>query len=246
LFPFIHIATLSIPARPLILLAAFWIAAGAAERAAKRLGLRGDDVYNLAFWGGLAFLLGARLGYVLQYWSAYQNDLGSIVALNFNTLSPIGGLIAAIAVAYGYARRTGIAHRKLLDALTPGFIVFAAALALADYASGDGYGSPSALAWSIELWGELRHPVQLYQLIAVLVIGLIVLRSHRSFDGAHFGLFAALYATFRLILEAFHGDSTTYAGVRVSQVWSFAALMVLLILLRRWALSAHTDTGEAA
>ena len=126
MFPFIHIATLSIPARPLILLAAFWIAAGAAERAAKRLGLRGDDVYNLAFWGGLAFLLGARLGYVLQYWSAYQSDLGSIVALNFNTLSPIGGLIAALAVAYGYARRTGIAHRKLLDALTPGFIVFAA------------------------------------------------------------------------------------------------------------------------
>jgi len=73
-FPVIRIASLTIQARGLILLAAFWVASWAAERAAKRLALRGDDVYNLGFYGVVAGLLGARLGYVLQYWSELTRD----------------------------------------------------------------------------------------------------------------------------------------------------------------------------
>ena len=69
---------------------------------------------------------------------------------------------------------------SLLDALTPGFIVLAGGLALADLASGDAYGSPSSLPWAIELWGAARHPTQIYQLIAVIVIGVIVLKSRSA------------------------------------------------------------------
>ncbi len=132
MFPVIHLGPLTIQARGLILLAAFWLAAEAAERGAKRLGLRGDVVYSLAFIAAAAGLIGARLGYVLEHWSAYQSDLGAIVALNFNTLSPLAGIVTGVIAAYWYARRKGVANRKLLDALTPGFIVFAGGLALAD------------------------------------------------------------------------------------------------------------------
>ena len=235
MLPILQIGSFTVQTRGLILLAAFWIASSAAERAARRLGLRGDDVYNLDFYGLVAGLLGARLGYVIQYWSVYQNDVGAIFALNFNTLSPIAGLLAALAVAYGYARRKGIANRRLLDALTPGLVVFAAGLALADLASGDGYGAPAQLPWSINLWGELRHPAQIYHLLAAIGIGIVVWRASRPFDGAHFGLFVALYAASRLFLESFHGDSETFAGLRVVQVWSLIALSVALLLLRRWA-----------
>jgi len=235
MFPVIRIASLTLQTRGLILLAAFWVALEVAERAAKRLGLRGDDVYNLGFLGLVAGLLGARLGYVTQYWSVYRDGLGAIVALNFNTLSPVAGLLAGLAAAYWYARRKGIANRRLLDALTPGLAAFAAGLALADLASGDSYGTPAPLPWSIDLWGERRHPTQIYHLIAVTGISVVVWRSSHPFEGAHFGLFVALYASSRLFLETFHGDSATVAGVRMVQVWSLAALIVALILLRRWA-----------
>ena len=89
MFPVIHFGPLTIQARGFILLAAFWLAAEAAERSAKRLGLRGDVVYSLAFIAALAGLIGARLGYVLEHWAAYQSDPIAIVALNFNTLSPL-------------------------------------------------------------------------------------------------------------------------------------------------------------
>jgi prolipoprotein diacylglyceryltransferase len=235
MFPVIHLGPLSIQARGLILLAAFWLAAEAAERGAKRLGLRGDVVYSLAFIAAAAGLIGARLGYVLEHWSAYQSDLGAIVALNFNTLSPLAGVVMGALAAYWYARRKGAANRKLLDALTPGFIVFAGGLALADLASGDAYGAPSSLPWSIELWGAMRHPTQIYQLLAVIAIGVIVLKSDRAFDGAWFGLFVVLYAASRLFIEAFRGDSETIGGLRTAQVWSLIVLLFTLVLLRRWA-----------
>ncbi len=235
MFPVIQIGSFAVQTRELILLAAFWVASWAAERTAKRLGLRGDDVYNLGFYGLVAGLLGARLGYVIQYWSVYRDDLGAIFALNLNTLSPVAGLFVALATAYWYARRKRIANRRLLDALTPGLVVFTAGLALADLASGDGYGAPAQLPWSINLWGELRHPTQIYHLLATIAIGVVVWRSSRPFDGARFGLFVALYAASRLFLEAFQGDSGSFAGVRVVQVWSLIALVIALLLLRRWA-----------
>jgi phosphatidylglycerol---prolipoprotein diacylglyceryl transferase len=243
MFPVIHLGPLSIQARGLILLVAFWLAAEAAERGAKRLGLRGDVVYSLAFIAAAAGLIGARLGYVIEHWSAYQSDLGSIVALNFNTLSPLAGVVTGTLAGYWCARRKGVAHRKLLDALTPGFIVFAGGLALADLASGDAYGSLASLPWAIELWGAARHPTQVYQLIAVIVIGATVLQSKRAFDGAWFGLFVALYSASRLFSEAFRGDSETIGGLRTAQVWSLIVLLVALVLLRRWARSAAVETA---
>jgi phosphatidylglycerol---prolipoprotein diacylglyceryl transferase len=243
MFPIIHLGPLSIQARGLILLAAFWLAAEAAERGAKRLGLRVDVVYSLAFIAATGGLIGARVGYVLEHWSAYQSDLGSIVALNFNTLSPLAGVVTGALAAYWYARRKGVAQRLLLDALTPGFIVFAGGLALADLASGDAYGSPSSLPWAIELWGATRHPTQIYQLLAVIVIGVIVLRSDRAFDGAWFGLFVALYSASRLFIEGFRGDSETIGGLRTAQVCSLIVLLSALVLLRRWAKSTVVEVA---
>ncbi len=242
MFPVIHLGPLTIQARGLILLAAFWLSAEAAERGAKRVGIRGDVVYSLAFISAAAGLIGARLGYVLEHWPAYQTDLGAIAALNFNTLSPLAGVATGLIAAYVYARRKGVANRALLDALTPGFIVFAGGLALADLASGDAYGSPSSLPWAIEMWGMPRHPTQIYQLVAVIVIGAIVLRTRRAFDGEWFGLFVALYAAARLFIEAFRGDSETIGGLRTAQLWSLMVLVIMLVLLRRWARSAMPDT----
>jgi prolipoprotein diacylglyceryltransferase len=241
MFPVIHLGPLTIQARGLILLAAFWLAAEAAERGARRLGLRGDVVYSLAFIAAVAGLIGARVGYVLEHWPAYQSDLGAVVALNFNTLSPLAGVATGVIAAVLYARRKGVANRKLLDALTPGFIVFAGGLALADLASGDAYGSYVCAAVGNRGWGA-RGITAIHQLMAVTAIGLIVLRSNRAFDGAWFGLFAALYAGSRLFIEAFRGDSETMGGLRTAQIWSLIALLIALVLLRRWAQAAAPES----
>ncbi|CAG1012627.1 hypothetical protein ANRL4_04694 [Anaerolineae bacterium] len=80
-----------------------------------------------------------------------------------------------------------------------------------------------------------RHPTQVYDLLAVIGIGISVWRASRPFDGARFGLFVALYAAARLFLETFHEDSATLANIRVVQIGSLVVLIVALWLLHRWA-----------
>jgi phosphatidylglycerol:prolipoprotein diacylglycerol transferase len=240
MFPVLHIGPLAIQTRGIIILASIWFASEAAERGAKRLGLPGDRIYTLTFIAAIAGVLGARLGYVVEHFTIYQAYPAQIIALDLNTLSTGWGVAVGVLSGYIYARRTGLANRKLLDALTPGLIVLAGGLALADLASGDGYGSPTSLPWSIELWGAARHPTQIYQLIAMIVIGWIVLKGDRVFDGRRFGSFVALYAASRLIVEGFQGDSVVIDGVRTAQVWSLGVLLVAVWLLRQWALASHS------
>jgi prolipoprotein diacylglyceryltransferase len=59
---------------------------------------------------------------------------------------------------------------------------------------------------------------------------------------AWFGLFVALYAALSLFIEAFRGDSETSSGVRTAQVWSLIVLLIMLVLLRRWARSTAVET----
>jgi prolipoprotein diacylglyceryltransferase len=246
MFPVINVGPLAIQTRGLIILLSIWFASEAAERSAKRLGLSGDHVYTLTFISAVAGVIGARLGYVIDHFAIYQTYPAQIVALDLNTLSPVWGVAIGLLAAFAYARRRGIAHRRLLDALTPGLLVLAGGLALADLASGDGYGSPASLPWSIELWGAARHPAQIYQLIAVIVIAAIVLRIDRVFDGLRFGLCIALYAASRLIIEAFRGDSPIINGVRTAQVWSFLVMLAAIWVVRQWAIaaqSAHTHSS---
>jgi len=92
------------------------------------------------------------------------------------------------------------------------------------------------LPWAIELWGEWRHPTQVYELLAALLVFAIVwrMRTHHPFDGFLFLAVAALLAGTRLFLEAFRGDSTaTFAGLRDAQLISLAVLLGALWLLVR-------------
>ena len=235
MFPTVQVGPLALPTGPLVVLLSFLLALEAAHRAATRLGLNGDAVYNLGYLAVVAGLVGARLGFVIENWAVFGDDLAAVFALTADGLSPLTGLAAGLIAAYAYAQRKGLANRRLLDALAVGLAVVAAGLALADLANGNSYGSATTLPWAVTQWGAARHPVAGYHLLAALAIGVVLAKSSRPFDGARFGLFVALYAASRLFLEAFHGDSATIAGVRIVQVESLAVLVITLVLLRRWA-----------
>jgi phosphatidylglycerol:prolipoprotein diacylglycerol transferase len=243
--PTIRIGPLALPTDALILLVSFIVALEVAHRAATRLHLSGDDVYNLGYVAAIAGLLGARLGFVLQYWEFYQSDLAAIVSLNTQSMSPSAGLACSLIAGYAFAQRKHLDSLSLLDALTPGLAVMLGGLALANLASGEGYGAPTSLPWAVTMWNAPRHPVQLYHFLAVAIVGLVVARWPWAFSGAHFGVFVALYATSLLVLEPFRADSAAIAGVRTTELASFALLLGALVLLRRWALQAKADSSRS-
>ncbi|OGO19549.1 MAG: hypothetical protein A2Z14_06500 [Chloroflexi bacterium RBG_16_48_8] len=156
-----------------------------------------------------------------------ENPL-SLFSLNLATLAQEEGLLAGLLAAWIYGQRKGLPLWPTLDALAPGFAVFGLALGLSHLSSGDPFGAPSSVPWAIELWGERRHPSQIYEILIASLIIFVLWRTRvwQTFPGFTFLAWMGMVAGSRLFLEAFRGDSALIVGsVRSAQVVSLVVLL---------------------
>ena len=226
--PYLSIFGFSVQSYGLLVLLGVWAGLWLAARRANRLGLDGDHVYNLGFYTLLATLLGARLAYALSHWSAYREAPLSILSPTPSALAwpegvAIGGLVALI-----YWLRHRLPIGITLDALAPGLALGLSLERLGAFLDGRNWGEPTTLPWGVWLGGEVRHPVQVYEMLALLVaLGILWWqRTRRAFDGQAFILLVALYAGTRLFLEAFRADAPLLTGgLRAVQVLALGILL---------------------
>jgi prolipoprotein diacylglyceryl transferase len=244
--PVIRLGPLVLQLPGLVVLLGFWLALWMAARAAKSLGLDEDEVYTPGWYAAIVGLLGARLWYAAWHWEAFAGDPLGLISLNLSALDATGGLVMGALAGIGYARRKRLLSARWLDALAPGAALFLAALSLANLFSGEAYGTPSTLPWSIELWDMERHPTQAYELLALLAILAIVWMSVRrqATPGTTSLLLLALYCGQRVFLEAFRADSVILpGGWRSAQVIGLVGLGVSLTLLK-WRAQHHQCETE--
>jgi len=219
------------PPRNLILLvAALWIGLALAEKRTERHGVSKEQLNNISFHGLFGYILGGRLLFALENISAFTQSPLSLFSINIDLFDPIGGLFVAILVGFIYGQRQKLPLWGTLDSLAPLFATFAIGLSLSHLAAGTAFGSPTDLPWGIELWNATRHPSQIYELIASLIVfALIWLRKSDSPPGTLFLTFTALTAGSRLFLEAFRGDSIlVFGGLRLAQVIAWVVMMIAL------------------
>ncbi|MDW8327452.1 MAG: prolipoprotein diacylglyceryl transferase, partial [Anaerolineales bacterium] len=169
MFPILQLGPLAFPVAPLTLLAGVWVALWVAEKEALRLGLDVERLNTLALVGLIAGVIGARLAYVARFPAVYAADPLSALSPNPITLSATEGVMIGLLAMVAYGAWRALPLRLTLDAFAPALAVLAAALALANLASGDAFGAPARLPWSIYLWDDYRHPTQAYVLIAALL-----------------------------------------------------------------------------
>ena len=221
------------PPRHLILLvAALWIGLALAEKRSERHNISKDALNNIVYYSLFGYILGGRLLYALANFSVFAQSPLSLISLNLDLFDPIAALVVAVIVGFVYGSRQKLSLWSTLDALTPLFATFAIGLSLSHLAAGTAFGSPTDLPWGIDLWNATRHPTQIYELSASLVIfGLIWFRKMDSPRGISFLTFAALTAASRLFVEAFRGDSPLiFGGLRLAQVSAWIVLAVALIV----------------
>jgi len=226
--PYLRLFGLTVQAYALILIVAVAVGLWLSAREAGRLGLDGNHLYDLGLYGLLATVLGARLAYVLSHWFAYQDAPLSALALTPTALAwPEGALLGGLAVIVYWSR-----HRlpvgTTLDAIAPGLTLALAFERLGAFLDGTGFGEPTSLPWGIYLWDELRHPIQLYEMAALLLILGILLwrRERRPFDGYSFATFVALLAGSYLFLGAFRAHAPLMlSGLRTVQVVALAVML---------------------
>ena len=222
------------PPRDLILIVvAAWFGLSLAEKRAARYHVDAEVLNNLIFTGLLAYIIGGRLFYTAEHISAFAQSPLSLISLNITLFDSWGALAAAIITGLAYAQRKGLSLWSTLDALTLFFASLAVGIGFSHLASGAAFGQETSLPWAINLWGAMRHPTQIYEIIAsFLTLGLLWFRKADSKPGSDFLLFAALTAASRLIIEAFRGDSTLIFGdLRVAQLAAWGILAIALLAL---------------
>lgn len=243
MFPVLQIGPLAIQTPGLFLLASLWVGLSLAERTCQQRGLTADQLYNLAFSMMFSGLLGARLGYVIQFPSAFSASPLSVLSLDASLLDPFAGMAFAVLGGFIYGNRQGFRLRESLDAVTPALATLVAGIGLANLASGAGYGSETSLPWAIEIAGALRHPSQVYETLAAAgILALILLQaSHPALPKGHrFLIFVALTSASILFLEAFRGDSTLLpGGLRANQVFAWLILASSLYSLNTTSRQPH-------
>lgn len=221
MLPYINIFGAAIALSPLIILLGIWVGASLAEKHATKHNLSPDILYNLIFLGLVAFVLGGRLGYAAQNPSAFIDDPVSLISRNFGLFDPISGAVVGLVALAIYGQRKKLDLWQTLDALIPALAVVMIAISLANYASGNAFGAPADLPWSVQLWGESRHPVQIYEAIGAFIILWAIIPGIRkpARRGMTFLTFTAYTALARLFFEGFRGSSPiTVLDLRTAQL----------------------------
>jgi len=250
MFPTINLGPLSLPAPELILLISFWLGSIISERQAKRFNVDPLILDKVLWITLLAGIIGARLSYVARSPSAFEGNLLAIFSLNPDLLDPAGGLFISAAVGFLYLSKQQISAKSFLDSLSPFLGVMALALSLSNLASGRGFGTATNLPWGIELWGDNRHPVQIYYIIGGIFTLFILLRFYQGNNyqpGTIFTAFLSMTSGYQLFFSAFQETRfVTFGGIRLSQIVALAILLISLYLLRNQIIPAGEEDTHAS
>ncbi|GJM40066.1 MAG: prolipoprotein diacylglyceryl transferase [Ardenticatenaceae bacterium] len=237
MFPTLNIGGLVFPTAGLIIILGAWLGLTLVERTAVRVQQNQERIYGVAATAVFVGFIGARLTFVLQYWSAFSQNLLNIIWPINTGYNVWGGLVLGFIGSFFYARTKRLQLFSTADALLPGIVFGLMVVSLADFAGGPGFGTLTNVPWGVAQFGVRRHPVQLYELLVGAVALFIWWRETRPgvYEvGRPFLLGTAVYSAGRLFFDAFRDDPLTVGdGYRVLQIVSLTILLLVLFQIGR-------------
>jgi phosphatidylglycerol:prolipoprotein diacylglycerol transferase len=224
---------------------AFLAGLGVATRLAKRAGLNADAVVNLGIYCALSAIAGAKLMMLLvdiPYYSRNPSEIFTLATLQAGGVF-YGGLIAALAVAWWYMRKTRLPALKTADVFAPGIALGHGIGRLGCFSAGCCWGVECHLPWAVTFTNPVAnqlvgvplgvplHPTQLYESFAeFLIFGVLYWRIRKPHPtGAIISLYLMLYSTVRFVVEFFryHEQANPLGGPLDTSQWISLALFLL-------------------
>ena len=209
-------------------------------KAAKRVGVSGDALWNVISIAMVAVILISRLLLVAGNWTAFKEY--PVLVVTTPAASPLS-VVLAVVIAAVYWRRVGLEMWRGLDALAPCAALAIAFVWLGDFFAGSSWGWPSVLPWSVtykSAWaarfygtplGVAVHPVQVYGFVAWLALcaGLMWMLGRRGREGDAFVALLLVGSAVTFVLQMFVAhpmDTLMLSGLDAMQ---WAALMVMAV-----------------
>jgi 2-amino-4-hydroxy-6-hydroxymethyldihydropteridine diphosphokinase len=238
MFPVIDLGPFAIQASGLSLLLSLLIGFWLTGLFAKNLGTAGDVIENSVFYGLLAGIAAARVGFFLKNPVVFADAPLSLLSLSPTMFEPGFGLLVGGLTALIFAQKKQTPLWPTLDTLTPLMVFLYAGIQISDLAAGDHYGLPTTLPWGIQLWNEVRHPVQLYALLllTILVVWMLIQTRGLKFtgflrSGILFNIILAGLSSITLLTRAFVASKDLISRLDISQLFALLVLVTALIII---------------
>ena len=243
--------------------------AGAMWLTGKRYVRRGgnwDLIFQVAVWGVLAGVVGARLYHDVTSW----NEVSQIhhwwapFAVWKGGLGIYGGILFGVGAGAIVVRRAGESIPKMLEIVAPGLLLAQAVGRWGNWWNQELFGKPTSLPWGLHIDPVNRpagyerfstfQPTFLYEsLLALVGIGLLLLleRRFKLRAPALFSLYVAYYALVRFFMELLRIDPAHhFLGLRLNawvSIFVFAGAWGFFVwwqLLRNPAVPAAEGPAE--
>lgn len=230
---------------------------------AKRTKQDPETYYDLAIYAIIFSIIGARAYYVIFSWDMYKDDLKSIFNLRQGGLAIYGGVIAAIITVIVFAKVKKVSAPLLFDTAGLGLVTGQMIGRWGNFFNREAFGEytdsllamrlPTEAVRSSDITGLMRqhqeitdgvsyiqvHPTFLYESLWCLMVLVLLLlyRSHKKFDGEVFLLYLMGYGLGRVWIEGLRTDQLIIPNteIPVSQLLAGVLVIVsaLLILYNR-------------
>ena len=210
---------------------------------AKQIGVKTDDMLDIALFLIPSSVIGARLYYVLTTLDQYDSFLDAIAIWN-GGLAIYGGVIAGILSVVAVCRYKKLKALDVLDCIAPGLILAQAMGRWGNFFNGEAFGavipesSPLYFirmgvlsSMSVDKFGDFAmhyvHPTFLYESVWNLIGFLLmhIFYKKKSFSGEVVLWYAAWYGLGRMFIEGLRIDSLMVGPFRISQVVAFVCFV---------------------
>ena len=193
----------------------------------KRVGIKEDDILDLAIVAIPSGLIGARLYYVIFNWDYYSQNISQVLNFRGGGMAIHGALIGGILAGYLFSRYKKMSFFKLADTVIIGVPLAQAIGSWGNFINQEAHGGPTNLPWGIMVNGEKVHPTFLYESIwnIGIFIFLWIFRKKKQYEGEVIVLYTILYSLGRFFIEGLRTDSLMIGPFRMAQVISLVGVI---------------------
>lgn len=208
---------------------------------AKDFGIISDKIVDVAIWGTIGGIVGARAYFVIFYENSFDS-FWDIFKIWEGGIAIYGGLIGGLGLGILGCYLNKVKILPMVDLAVMGFLIGQGIGRWGNFTNGEAYGveMTNVMPWGMQITemqnglvvGQtgIVHPCFLYESLWC-ILGFVLLHfysKHRRFDGEILLMYLAWYGFERFFVEGLRTDSLYWGNFRVSQV--LAAICVVVAL----------------
>ncbi len=221
----------------------------------KKRGFSQDAILDIAIYGVLGGLVGAKLLYILVEIPNIVSGAENLSDIIFNGFVIYGAIIGGAGAAFIYCRIKKLSFIKHFDLIAPAIAVAQGIGRIGCLLAGCCYGAETSSKLSIVFpkgayapTGIHLHPTQIYSSLGDFAIAAILFvfysRKKNRKDGQTAILYAGLYSTGRFFLEFLRGDER--GGVGILSTSQIIAIIVVVLCIAAYIISKGGSSSPSS